>query len=40
MIIKDNVKFDCRLYVLIKNLNPLVVYLYKDGLARLATETY
>lgn len=37
---KDNLKFDCRLYVFIQNISPLKVYLYKDGLARLATEKY
>ena len=37
---KDDLKFDCRLYVLIKNLNPLKIFLYKDGIVRFATETY
>ncbi|MFN9909917.1 MAG: hypothetical protein ACK56F_28000 [bacterium] len=40
IIIKDGYKFDCRLYVLIKNINPLKIFLYKDGLARFATEPY
>ena len=39
-IIIDGLKFDCRLYVLLKNLNPLKIFLYKDGLARFATENY
>ena len=33
-------KFDLRLYVLITNLDPLVVYLYKDGLVRFASKHY
>ena len=36
----DWLKFDCRLYVLLKSLNPLKIFLYKDGLARFATENY
>jgi tubulin polyglutamylase TTLL6/13 len=37
-LIKDGLKFDCRLYVLVKNINPLKIFLFKDGIARLATE--
>ena len=33
-------KFDLRLYVLITNLDPLTVYLYKDGLVRFASKLY
>jgi hypothetical protein len=36
----DGLKFDIRLYVLIKNLNPLKIFLYKDGLARFSSEPY
>lgn len=39
-MILDDLKFDCRLYVLIKNLNPLKIFLYKDGIARFSTEIY
>lgn len=33
----DNLKFDFRVYVLITCIQPLRVYLYKDGLVRFAT---
>ena len=36
----DGLKFDIRLYVLLYGVNPLRVFLFKDGLVRLATETY
>jgi len=33
----DKMKFDLRLYVLILGVEPLRIFLFKDGLARLAT---
>jgi tubulin polyglutamylase TTLL6/13 len=36
----DGFKFDFRLYVLVNGIAPMRIYLYEDGLARLATEQY
>ena len=36
----DGFKYDLRLYVFINGINPLRIYIYKDGLARFATERY
>ena len=32
--------FDMRLYILLTSVDPLMIYIYKDGIARFATEPY
>jgi len=36
----DGYKFDIRLYCMALSVDPLQIYLYKEGLVRLATEKY
>ncbi|XP_053137914.1 tubulin polyglutamylase TTLL11 [Hemicordylus capensis] len=39
-LLVDKLKFDIRLYVLLKSLEPLEIYVAKDGLSRFCTEPY
>ena len=36
----EKMKFDLRLYALVVGINPLRIFLSKEGLARLATKNY
>ena len=36
----DGVKFDIRIYVAVTCINPLRIYIYKEGLGRFATVKY
>jgi tubulin polyglutamylase TTLL6/13 len=36
----DNLKFDMRIYVMVYGIDPLRVFVFREGLARFATEEY
>jgi len=36
----DGLKFDMRIYVLVAGIDPLRIFVYEEGLARLSTEEY
>ena len=39
-IILHPIQFDFRIYVLVTSIDPLRIYLYKNGLVRFATEKF
>jgi hypothetical protein len=39
-LLNDAKKFDLRVYIVIKSLNPLSVYIYREGMARFCTQRY
>lgn len=39
-LLPDNLKFDFRVYAVIRSINPLSIYIAREGMARFCTEKY
>ena len=40
LLLRDNKKFDLRVYVLVTSFNPLEAFLYREGFGRFTTKRY